>query len=68
MDSLNDEIRNKNMGTFFGSIHRALDHILYGDKAWLERLRDNTFSPRDIDEKLFQNWELVLVPLLHFLK
>ncbi len=56
-DSLNDEIRNKDMGAFFGSIRRTLDHILYGDKAWLERLRDNTFSPRDINETLFQNWE-----------
>jgi len=56
-DSLSDDVRNKDMGAFFGSIHRTLDHILYGDKAWLERLRDNTYTPRDINKPLFSNWE-----------
>ena len=56
-DSLSDETRNKDMGAFFGSIHRTLDHILYGDKAWLERLRDGIYVPRDINETLYANWE-----------
>jgi len=56
-DSLDDDVRNKDMGAFFGSIHRTLDHILYGDKAWLERLKDNAYTPRDINQLLFSNWE-----------
>ncbi len=56
-DSLTDEIRNKDMDAFFGSIHRTLDHILYGDKAWLERLRDASFTPRDINKILYPVWE-----------
>ncbi|TQV67271.1 damage-inducible protein DinB [Exilibacterium tricleocarpae] len=56
-DSLSDGVRKKDMGAFFGSIHRTLDHILYGDKAWLERLRDGTFTPRDINKTLHEEWE-----------
>ncbi len=56
-DSLSDDTRKKDMGAFFGSIHSTLDHILYGDKAWLERLRDKSFTPRDINENLHQDWE-----------
>ena len=56
-DSLSDDTRNKDMGAFFGSIHRTLDHILYGDKAWLERLRDGTYTPRDINETLYLSWD-----------
>ncbi len=55
-DSLSDMERNKDMGAFFGSIHRTLDHILYGDMAWLERLKDNTYTPRDINSALYENW------------
>lgn len=45
------------MGAFFGSIHRTLDHILYGDAAWLERLRDNLFTPRAISSTIYEDWE-----------
>ena len=55
-DSINDDVRKKDMGAFFGSIHRTLDHILYGDKAWLERLRDRSFTPRNIGETLHEEW------------
>ncbi len=56
-DSLNDDVRKKDMGAFFGSIHGTLDHILYGDIAWLERLRDSAYKPRDINKILYSNWD-----------
>lgn len=43
-----DNLRKKDMGAFFKSIHSTLNHIYYGDLAWLERLRHNTFTPRKI--------------------
>ena len=55
-DDLDEETRSKNMGAFFGSIHRTLDHILYGDIAWLERLRDGKFTPRDINQMMYADW------------
>jgi uncharacterized damage-inducible protein DinB len=32
-----DEERKRDRGAFFGSIHRSLDHILWGDRVWLGR-------------------------------
>ena len=32
-----DDERKRDRGAFFGSIHRTLDHILWGDRAWLGR-------------------------------
>lgn len=55
-DSLDEETRNRDSGAFFGSIQRTLDHILFGDTVWMERLRDNRFTPRKIDQVLFADW------------
>lgn len=51
-----DEDRKKDMGAFFKSIHGTLNHIYYGDLAWLERLRDNKFTPRKIGVDLFEDF------------
>jgi uncharacterized damage-inducible protein DinB len=51
-----DDMRKKDMGAFFKSIHSTLNHIYYGDLAWLERLRDNTFTPRQIGEDIFEDF------------
>lgn len=34
---LTDAERKQNRGAFFGSIHRTLNHILWGDRAWIGR-------------------------------
>lgn len=36
---LPDELRKKDLGAFFGSIHDTLDHIMQADMAWLARFR-----------------------------
>ena len=51
-----DELRKKDMGAFFKSIHGTLNHIYYGDIAWLERLRDGKFTPRKIGEDIFDDF------------
>ena len=35
--SLSDEERTRDLGAFFGSIHRTLDHIVWVDRAWAIR-------------------------------
>jgi len=35
--TLDDDQRKRDRGAFFGSIHRTLNHILWGDRAWLAR-------------------------------
>lgn len=52
-----DTERRKDMGAFFKSIHGTLNHIYYGDLAWIERLRDNSFTPRKLGEYLFYDFE-----------
>lgn len=51
-----DEERKKDMGAFFKSIHGTLNHIYFGDIAWLERLRDNKFTPRKLGVDLFDDY------------
>ena len=35
--SMPEAERKRDRGAFFGSIHRSLDHILWGDRVWLGR-------------------------------
>lgn len=34
---LNEDERTRDRGAFFGSMHRTLNHILWGDRIWLAR-------------------------------
>lgn len=43
---ISDADRHKDLGAFFKSIHGTLDHIFYGDKAWMSRF---TCKPVDVD-------------------
>ena len=40
VDGLTDEERREDVGAFFGSISRTLNHILLADRIWLHRFRD----------------------------
>ena len=51
-EDIPDSERKRDMGAFFKSIHGTLNHILYGDIAWLERLRDNSYKPRNVENNL----------------
>ncbi len=45
---LSDAARKEDHGAFWGSLHRTLTHILYGDRAWMSR---------------FAGWEKPTMPL-----
>jgi len=36
-EQLTDEERKRDRGAFFGSIHNTLNHVVWGDQAWLKR-------------------------------
>ena len=40
-DRLSDEARRRERGAFWGSIHKTLNHILWGDQMWMSRLTDS---------------------------
>ncbi|MCL4246128.1 MAG: damage-inducible protein DinB, partial [Candidatus Dadabacteria bacterium] len=52
-----DADRKKDMGAFFKSIHSTLNHIYYGDVSWIERLRDDAYTPRQIGVDFFDNFD-----------
>lgn len=41
---LSDEERKRDRDAFFGSIHRTLNHILWGDNVWLGRFTGTAFG------------------------
>ena len=38
------EERVRDRGAFFGSMHRTLNHILWGDRVWLARFQSQPFA------------------------
>lgn len=56
-DTLSDAARRQDLGSFFGSIHATLSHILWADELWMSRLSDWTApigTSRDVP--LYDNW------------
>ena len=39
-DALPDEERRRERGAFFGSVHKTLSHLLWGDRIWMSRFTD----------------------------
>jgi len=48
-----DADRKQDRGAFFKSIHGTLNHLLYGDRAWLGRFVNQPFSVRVIGQDLY---------------
>ena len=57
-DRLSDEARRLERGAFFGSIHKTLSHILWGDQIWMSRFTDTPRPKAGIPESvaLFPDW------------
>ena len=53
---LSDEERKADRGAFFGSIHSTLNHILWGDRAWLSRFNGKSYSVGKIGVDLFEDF------------
>lgn len=45
-DRLTEAARREDAGAFFGSIHRTLSHLLWGDRVWMHRF-DGWPAPRE---------------------
>jgi len=51
-----DAERKRDLGAFFKSLHGTLNHLLYGDKAWMERLAQGTYTPQTIGANLYEDF------------
>ena len=54
---LGDAARKQDRGAYFGSIHNTLNHILVGDRAWLDRVEGIDTGPVTLDAVLFDNFD-----------
>jgi uncharacterized damage-inducible protein DinB len=52
-----DRDRKRDLGAFFKSIHGTLNHLLYGDKAWMGRFTGRPFSVTLIGQALYSDFE-----------
>lgn len=53
---LGEEERTRDLGAFFGSVHRTLNHLLLTDRAWMSRFTGDRerFASRDRDGSLIE--------------
>ena len=52
-----DPERKQDRGAFFKSIHGTLNHLLYGDRAWLGRFIEQPFAGKVIGQDLYTDFE-----------
>ncbi|MGF1490321.1 MAG: DinB family protein [Prochloraceae cyanobacterium] len=52
-----DEKRKEDRGAFFKSIHGTLNHLLYGDRAWMGRFINEPFSVTKIGQELYSDFD-----------
>ncbi len=52
-----DHKRKQNLDAFFKSIHGTLNHLLYGDKAWMGRFTSKPFSVNAIAQELYFDFD-----------
>jgi len=53
---LDDAERRRDRGAFFGSLHSTLNHLLWGDRAWLDRLSGQATNPGPIGVDLYDSF------------
>lgn len=51
-----DRDRKRDLGAFFKSIHGTLNHLLYGDKAWMGRFTGQTIDGLTMGLDLYEDF------------
>jgi len=54
--TLSDAVRKADQGLFFGSIHATLNHILWGDRAWMRRFTGKEYTLGPPGQDLFADF------------
>jgi uncharacterized damage-inducible protein DinB len=52
---LPDEGYRRNVGAYFGSLHRTLNHLLTADRIWMRRLTGTGDHPHELNAILFDD-------------
>src|SRR5207302_270238 len=58
-DRLGEEERRRERGAFFGSVHKTLSHLLWGDRIWMSRFSDVPKPVGGIPESvaMYPDWD-----------
>ena len=51
--TLADDVRRRDVGAFFKSIHGTLNHLLLADRVWLGRLTGKPFVVTSLNQELY---------------
>jgi len=54
---LPDDERKRDSGAFFGSLHRTLNHILWGDRVWLGRFTGAPYGAAAFGADMFDDFD-----------
>ena len=52
-----DAERKRDRGAFFGSMHRTLNHLLWGDRVWLGRIDNASYGEPAFGADLYANFD-----------
>ena len=53
---LDDDAFRRDLGAFFGSLHRTLNHLLAADRIWLKRFTGEGEAPMSLDAVLHEDF------------
>jgi uncharacterized damage-inducible protein DinB len=53
---MSEEERRRDLGAFFRSLHGTLNHLMYGDLAWMARFKGRTSKVSDPAEELYASF------------
>lgn len=62
---LDDDMRRRNMGAFFKSIHGTFNHLLVGDRLWLSRFDGEPHGVISLDEELYHDFDELTLQRKH---
>ena len=55
--SLTDEVRKRDVGLFFGSVHGTLNHLLVTDYIWMRRFTGDGPQPERLNQILYHDFD-----------
>jgi len=58
---LPDESYRRNVGAFFGSLHRTLNHLMVADRIWMRRFTGTGDHPSQLNAVMFEDLESLSV-------
>ncbi|MES0812880.1 DinB family protein [Roseibium sp. SCPC15] len=53
---MSDEERKQDRGAFFRSVHSTLNHILFGDRAWMSRFSAKAYDTNGMGVDIFEDF------------